>query len=160
MVLPAPGSAITLRPERPADVPFLTDLFRASARPDLARMPVDEAMKAALVRMQVAGQNATYRNQFPGARFDIVERRGGPIGRIVVDPGGDAACIVDMALLPDHCGHGLGSAILAGVLAWFAHPKRPVVCAVLSSNEASLRMCHRAGFRQTCLGPPFVHLEW
>jgi RimJ/RimL family protein N-acetyltransferase len=154
------GETVVLRPERAADAAFLERLFRACALPDLARMPADEAVKDALVRMQVASQAATYRRQFPAARFDIVELGGEPIGRIVVDPGGAAACIVDFALLPERQRRGLGSAILAGVLQWFAQPKRRVTCTVLASNEPSLRMCRRVGFVPAGADPAFVRLEW
>jgi RimJ/RimL family protein N-acetyltransferase len=167
--LPAPERAlrlggaaagIVLRPERAADLPFLAALFRASALPDLALLPVDDAVRDTLARMQFRSQTATYRAEYPRARFDIVERDGAPIGRIVVDPGGAAACIVDFALLPERRGHGIGGAILAAVLEFFAHPKRPVTCMVLERNEASLRMCRRLGFVATEAIPPFLRLAW
>jgi len=123
-------------------------------------MPVDDAVKEALVRMQFQSQTATYRAQYPDARFDIIERGGTPIGRIVVDPGGEAACIVDFALSPESRGHGLGTAILAGVLDCFARPKRRVLSKVLATNAASLRMCRRVGFAETGSIPPFLQLEW
>lgn len=154
------GGDLFLRPERADDAGFLAALFRHSALADLALMPVDDAMKEALVRMQFDSQTATYRSQHPQARFDIVERRGEPIGRLVVDPGGQVGCIVDFTLLPDCQGRGLGTAILRAVLAQFAGLRRPVGCMVLAGNEASLRMCRRVGFVQTDAALPFLRLEW
>jgi ribosomal protein S18 acetylase RimI-like enzyme len=152
--------AITLRPERADDAGFLAALFRSSALPDLALLPLDDAMKDSLVQMQFASQTATYRSEQPHARFQIIEQRGKPIGRIVVDPGDEAGCIVDLALLPECRGQGLGSVILAAALEPFARLKRPVLCKVLASNEASLRMCRRVGFVQIESIPPFLQLEW
>jgi len=152
------ADAITLRPERPDDAEFLSALFRSSA--PLAAIPVDDAVKETLLRMQFASQTTTYRSQYPGARFDIVEQRGRPIGRLVVDPGGETGCIVDFALLPACRGQGLGSAILVTVLAQFARLGRPVRCSVLAHNEASLRLCRRVGFLQINATLPFVQLEW
>jgi RimJ/RimL family protein N-acetyltransferase len=152
---------IGLRPERAGDEGFLAALFRDTALAELALMPVDDATKEALVCMQFASQTATYRSRFPRARFDIVERDGEPIGRLVTDPGGaDAGCIVDFALLPDHRAHGLGSAILRAVLAQFAGARRRVRCKVLAGNEPSLRMCRRVGFTEVEAVPPFLQLEW
>jgi RimJ/RimL family protein N-acetyltransferase len=154
------GGDIILRPERADDADFLAALFRFSALEDLAFMPVDDTVKEALVRMQFDSQTATYRSQFPQARFDIVERDGEPIGRIVIDPGGQVGCIVDFALLPDRQGQGLGTAILRAVLAQFAGLRRRVECKVLAGNEPSLRMCRRVGFVQTDEALPFLQLEW
>jgi RimJ/RimL family protein N-acetyltransferase len=151
---------IVLRPEQEQDTAFLANLFRDTAGRVLDLMPIDDAMKEALLRMQLASQAATYRAQYPFARFDIIEQAGEPIGRIVIDPGTEAGRIVDIALLPQRRARGLGTAILAAVLQRLAPRQRPVRCQVLANNEASLRMCHRVGFRQVGELPPFVHLEW
>jgi RimJ/RimL family protein N-acetyltransferase len=160
LVLGLGDPPIVLRPERERDTAFLADLFRATAGRDLALMPIDEAMKDQLVRLQFASQTATYRAQFPAARFDIIEQGGEPIGRIVIDPGTEAGRIVDIALSPERRARGLGTAILAAVLQHFAPRRQPVQCQVLATNEPSLRMCHRVGFRQVTDVPPFLHLEW
>lgn len=151
---------ILLRPEREKDAAFLGALFRTSAGRDLSLLPIDDAMKDVLMRMQFASQAATYRAQFPAARFDVVEQGGVPIGRIVIDAGIAAGCIVDFALVPDRRARGLGTAILAAVLERFAHRRQPVQCQVLVGNEPSLRMCRRVGFRQIGHVPPFLHLKW
>jgi len=151
---------IVLRPEREQDAGFLADLFRTTAGRDLSLMPIDEAMKAALLRMQFASQAATYRAQYPAARFDIIEQDGVPIGRIVTDPGTEVGCIVDVALMPKQRARGLGTAILAAVLERFAHRRQRVQCQVLEGNEPSLRMFGRVDFRQVAHVPPFLHLEW
>ena len=45
----------------------------------LQAMPVDDAIKDSLLRMQFQSQTASYRAQYPAARFDILERDGVPI---------------------------------------------------------------------------------
>jgi RimJ/RimL family protein N-acetyltransferase len=148
---------IVLRPEQPADDDFLYALFYSHTLAELALMPVDEATKEHLVRMQFASQTATYRTQFPQARFDIVEQNDRPIGRLIVDPGIASVCIVDFALLPEHRGGGLGTTILASVL---QRQHQPVLCKVLCNNEPSLRMCRRVGFVHIGGELPFLQLEW
>jgi N-acetylglutamate synthase-like GNAT family acetyltransferase len=81
--------------------------------------------------MLFASQTETYRRQFPRARFDIIEREGTPIGRLVVAEDGASACIVDIALLPDSRGGGAGSAILGSVLALLGARVAVVWCTVL-----------------------------
>lgn len=151
---------VRLRAERPDDEAFLFTLFRGHMLAEIAMMPVDDATREALVRMQFRSQTDTYRTHFPDARFDIVEAGGAAIGRIVIDPGGEAGCIVDFALMPDSRGQGRGTAILAAVLAWFAPLGRPMRCKVMIHNEPSARMCRRVGFMEISADPPFLQLEW
>jgi GNAT superfamily N-acetyltransferase len=153
LVLETARGQVVLRPEQSTDADFLYALFRSHMLAELAMMPVDAATKEQLVRMQFDSQTATYRAQFPQARFDIVEQDGRPIGRLIVDTGGDAGCIVDFALLPERRGGGLGTAILAAVLQERRQP-------VLYNNEASLRMCRRVGFVHIGGELPFLQLEW
>jgi RimJ/RimL family protein N-acetyltransferase len=148
---------IILRPEREEDAAFLAGLFRTSAGRDLSLLPIDEAMKDQLISMQFASQTTTYRAQFPAARFDIIEQDGEPIGRIVIDAGTEVGRIVDVALMLERRGQGLGTAIIGAVTQRLA---RRVRCQVLAGNRASLSMFHRAGFRQVGDVPPFLHLEW
>jgi GNAT superfamily N-acetyltransferase len=157
LLLQTARGQVVLRPERSSDAGFLYALFRSHMLAELELMPVDAATKEQLVRMQFDSQTATYRAQFPQARFDIVEQDGSPIGRLIVDTGADAGCIVDFALLPERRGAGLGSAILAAVL---RQQRQPVLSKVLYNNEASLRMCRRVGFVHIGGELPCLQLEW
>ncbi len=151
---------VRLRAEQADDHAFLSALFRSHMGLELAGLPVDAATREALLGMQFNAQTLTYRGNFPHARFDIVEAEDRPIGRLVVDSGGDTGCIVDFALMPDWQRRGLGSAILAAMLERFVPLGRPVRCKVLMHNQASVRMCHRVGFQQISQNPPFLQLEW
>jgi RimJ/RimL family protein N-acetyltransferase len=157
LVLQTARGQVVLRSEQSADADFLYDLFRSHMLTELALMPVDGATKEHLVRMQFNSQTATYRAQFSKARFDIVEQDSSPIGRLIVDTGEDASCIVDFALVPERRGAGLGTAILAAVL---RQQRQPVLSKVLYNNEASLRMCRRVGFVHIGGELPFLQLEW
>lgn len=151
---------VVLRPERADDADFLFALFRSHALADLAAMPIDDAMKEALVRMQFASATATYRAAFEAARFDVIEQDGAAIGRLITDPGGVAACMVDYALIPERRGGGLGTAIIEAVLAQLAPQDRPMRVKVGVTNEASLRLCARLGFRRVDDEMPLLQLEW
>ena len=153
---------VTLRPERADDEALLFRLFRSWALEDLERMPVDDATKENLLRFQFAGQMMTYRANFPTASFDIIERDGAPVGRLIVDPGDarEPACLVDFVLLPEQRNDGLGRAIIAAVLAEQASLGRKVQVKILHHNMPSRRMCAALGFVEIGEVPPFVQLEW
>nr|WP_294510995.1 GNAT family N-acetyltransferase [uncultured Rhodopila sp.] len=156
-IVPGP---VVLRPELPNDSGFLYALFRCHNLPVLSAMPVDEATRETLMRMQFDSQTRSYRAQYPDARFDIVERDSVAVGRLIVHADDQAGCIVDIGLLPDRQGAGLGTALLSAVLADLAGRCPVVRCQVLWNNERSLRMCRRAGFADAGEAPPFVQLEW
>ena len=144
------GRHIRLRPETASDASFLLHLFQ-SATPALDGLPPEMAQN--LVSMQWRSQTATYRASYPQAWFAIIELDGAAAGRLVFDPGA-VSWVVDYALLPDERGAGLGSAILAAVL---ARAGGPVRCSVLVNNHASLAMCRRLGF--VVVGEDGAHLE-
>jgi RimJ/RimL family protein N-acetyltransferase len=160
MTLRTSRGDLLLRPECQADAAFLLALFRSHALETLAAMPMDAATKEALVRMQFASATATYRAQYAAARFDIIERDGEPIGRLITDPGGATACMVDYALVPACRGAGLGTAIIAAVLEQVAPQDRPMRVSVAPTNRASLGLCARLGFQLVDDGTALLVLEW
>lgn len=153
---------VTFRPERPDDEALLFRLFCSWALEELGHLPLDHAMKQNMLCFQFAGQTASYRDGYPAASFDIIERDGVPIGRFIVDPGDatKASCFVDFVLLPELRNSGLGRAITAAVLAEQASLGRKVQVKVLQHNMPSRRMCAALGFVEIGQDPPFVQLEW
>jgi len=154
------SGTFALRPEQPHDSSFLYTLFRSHMAPCIAAMPVDDAVKESLLRMQFRSQTMTYAAQFAGARFDILERDGTPFGRLIVHEAAGVATFVDFALMPDMRGAGIGTAVIMRILDWVAERCPIVRVSVIASNEASLRMTRRVGFVQVGEVPPFVQLEW
>jgi len=61
---------------------FASTSFTARARRGRI-WPRSAPLRERLMRQQFCGQNASYRANYPGACFEIVEHDGAPIGRIV-----------------------------------------------------------------------------
>jgi GNAT superfamily N-acetyltransferase len=149
-----------MRPETAADTPFLLALFAAAKAPDMALMPMDTAGKQFLLQMQFRSMTATYRQQYPDARFEIVELDGEAVGRLITDLQPDCVYYVDIAVLPQRQGGGLATALMTAVL---QEPRRlglPGRVKVMAGNIASLRLCQRLGMTKRREVPPFVELEW
>ena len=70
---------------------------------------------------------------------------GHPVGRLYVDVDDERVLIVDIALLPEHRGRGIGSALLAGVLAEADRRRLPTRLHVEPDNRAQ-RLYRRLGF--------------
>jgi GNAT superfamily N-acetyltransferase len=160
--LPPVDDAVTLRPARDdaADRTFLFALFVSTKAADMAAMPVDAATKDFLLRMQYRSMTATYRHDYPTARWEVIELMGQPVGLFVTHVGDCCFTFVDLALLPRAQGRGLATRVMMQAL---EEPRRrglPARANVLAQNAASLRMCERVGFVKVGESPPFVQLEW
>ena len=141
----SPTGPLSLRPETPADAPFLAALFASRAAPMLRMAGLPEPQVEQLVALQHRAQTASYRAAFPDARFLIVEQ-GSPVGRLVEhdEPGG--AYVVDIALLPQRQGQGLGSALVRELQARQAALGLGVRARVAAGNGASRAMFRKLGF--------------
>lgn len=151
---------LTMRPETEADAAFLFGLFASTKAPEMELMPMDEAGKQFLLQMQFRSMTATYRQNYPNARFDIVEIDGSPVGRLITDVQTDCVYYVDIVVTPERRGSGVATALMTAVL---EEPRRlglPGRVKVLSGNIASIRLCQRLGMTLRSEAPPFVELEW
>jgi ribosomal protein S18 acetylase RimI-like enzyme len=154
--------ALRLRPEREEDRAFRLVLFRDSRPPEFALLQrqVGPDAFAELMRLQFQAQTTSYRASFPRARFDIIELDGAPAGRIVVDRPGAEIHIVDQALTPAMRNRGIGTAIMQSLMDEAAGAGLPVRLKVASSNDPSMRLYLRLGFRPISSIPFYVEMEW
>jgi len=155
-IVPGLG-ALRFRPEGDDDRPFRFRLFCDSRSDEWERLPLDAAIREQLMRLQFEAQIASYRSQFPAARFDIVELADEPIGRIVVDRPGNMLRLVDLVLAPRYRNRGIGTAILAALIDEAQGVRLPVRLAVAVGNEKALRLYRRLGF--VPIGTAGMHVE-
>jgi ribosomal protein S18 acetylase RimI-like enzyme len=130
-----------LRPVEPGDREFLYRVYASTRTEELAVVPWDEQLKDAFLRAQFDAQDAWWRENYGGASFDVIVVDGEPAGRLYVHRGDTEIRIVDIALLPEHRGKGIGTRLLRDVI---AEGKR-VTIHVERMNPA-LRLYERLGF--------------
>jgi ribosomal protein S18 acetylase RimI-like enzyme len=152
-------SLTTLRPVTSEDGPFLYRLYASTRAEELAVVPWDEAQKEAFLRMQFHAQTKFYAESFPGAAFLMVLREGEPAGRLYVDRRGDEIRLLDIALLPEHRGAGLGTALLRDLTTEAAAAGKPLRIHVERFNPA-LRLYERLGFKLLQDEGVYYLMEW
>lgn len=152
------SARVSLRAATEDDSRFLLALY-AATRTDLALLPIDEEQRAALVRMQYRAQDSSFRLQHPDASFDVVEVDGRPGGRLYVARRPHDVRIVDITLLPEHRGSGIGTALIRAVQDEAAAAGRTVSLHVAFDNPAA-RLYDRLGFRQVEDLGAYRRLEW
>jgi len=137
--------AVVLRPVGPADEAFLSTLYASTRQDELALTGWDDDQKAAFCRQQFSAQSAWYADRYPGASFQVVELGDTPAGRLSVDRREDEIRIIDIALLPQFRGLGVGTALITDLQGEAAATGRPVTISVARSNPA-LALYRRLGF--------------
>jgi ribosomal protein S18 acetylase RimI-like enzyme len=108
-------------------------------------VPWDDAQKAAFLRQQFDAQDAWWRENYVEASFDVILVDGEPAGRLYVHRGPSEIRIVDIALLPEHRGNGVGTRLLEDLLGEGDVGGKSVTIHVERMNPA-LRLYERLGF--------------
>lgn len=144
----APCSArigLALRSCEPEDQDFLEQLYGTTRAAELARTGWSDARCREFVAQQFRLQQAYYRAHFPEADFLMLLAQGQRLGRLYWWEGVDRAVLVDMALLPQACGQGRGTALLQDLIARADTLGLDVELHVEPFNPA-LRLYRRFGF--------------
>ncbi len=149
----------TLRPITPADRELLYRIYASTRTEELAAVPWSAKEKEDFLRFQFDAQDKYYAEHFPRAAFDLVLLDGEPIGRLYVDRREDEIRLIDIALLPEHRGGGLGGEIMREVLAEGAESGRLVRIHVEHNNPA-MRLYLRLGFEKIEEQGVYHLMEW
>jgi GNAT superfamily N-acetyltransferase len=139
------AAAIELRPVEPEDAELLFRVYASTRADELSVVPWDEAHKEAFLRAQFVAQDQWYREHYAGASLDVVVVDDEPCGRLYVYRGESEIRIVDIALLLDHRGEGVGTALLRDLLDEADAAGERVTIHVERFNPA-LRLYERLGF--------------
>src|SRR5262245_26377973 len=108
---------VSLRPARPDDREFLFRVYAGTRLEELAALGWNPAQQEAFLRMQFNAQQQWYATAYAKAEEQIVMLGERPIGRMIVNREPGAAMLVDIALLPEHRGHGIGGGLLRDLIA-------------------------------------------
>lgn len=159
MYADTPSRAVTLRPVTDADRDFLVQLYGSTREEELSQVTWPEGAREAFVLMQFEAQDADYRRNNPGARFDVVEVDGEPAGRLYVAPRAGDLRIVDISLAPEYRGLGVGTALLTDLQQEATATGCILSIHVERTNRAS-ELYARLGFHVAAEGDVYRRMEW
>lgn len=148
-----------LRTETDADIPFLVRLYASTREQELAPLPWSADQKSAFIAQQFQAQRFHYYNYIPNCRFDVLEHRGDAIGRLYLDDRPTQLHVVDIALVADWRGRGVGTAILQALQAAGQASGRGVGLMVEHFNPA-MRLYRRLGFTDVQSNGVHIEMEW
>jgi ribosomal protein S18 acetylase RimI-like enzyme len=151
--LPALGPALTrrglcLRAAEASDTPFLLALFSSFRAEEMAMVAWPDAAKAGFLESQFRLQHIHFTRAFEGGDFLVLELEGRPVGRLYLDWREREALIVDIGLMPEHRGTGLGGLLLK----WIVEESRKrdlerVTLHVALTNPRARKLYEKLGFK-------------
>ena len=136
---------ISLRAAAESDDELVFAAFASGRVGDLASLPWTAEEKEAFLRQQYDAQTIHYRGHYPNAESLVIELDGEPIGRLYVDRAPVELRLMDIALLPEHRGRGIGGAIVGGLIDEARAAGLPVTLHVEAHNPAR-HLYERLGF--------------
>ncbi len=150
---------LDLRPAGPGDREFQLAVYAAARQDEMALTGWAPQTVAAFVAAQFETRAAWYALQFPCADRRIVVADGADAGVLVVDRTPNDLHLVDIALLPEHRGHGIGTCLLRDLQAEARATGRRLRCHVAVGNRAR-GLYARLGFQTAGTAGMHERLEW
>lgn len=135
---------LALRAVSDADLPFLQALYASVRDEELRPTGWPEAQKSAFLTMQFQAQQRAYA-AYTETDYFIVQRGQQDIGRLYLQHQPEAISIVDISLMADTRGQGIGTDLLQAVFAQARAAHKAVQIHVEKFNPA-LRLYQRLGF--------------
>lgn len=151
--------SITFRPIQKHDLPLLLKIYSSTRETELAPVPWSIEEKQQFLKQQFEAQHSYYQEYFPQAKFLIIQKKGAPIGRLYRDNREDEIRLIDIALLPEFRGKGIGGKLLSEILA--EAKRRDVLVRIhVEMNNPALHLYKRLGFRSIEEQGIYFLMEW
>lgn len=122
-------------------------------------VPWTPEQKRAFLDFQFSAQTKHYEEFYAEAEFLIIELDDTPIGRLYIYRGQEEIEIIDIALLPEFRGKGLGRRLLEETIEEAKRERKTVVLYVEHFNPAR-QLYDRLGFRHVETNGVYHLMKW
>jgi ribosomal protein S18 acetylase RimI-like enzyme len=150
---------LTLRPAQPEDDPFLLRVYASARADELAAVGWDTSRLEAFLKMQFTTQKLAYGAQFPEADHSIILRDELMIGRMLIDRRDEEIYLVDITVLAEHRGEGVGTSLIRDLQREAAAAGLPVRLRVMKTNRA-ISFYEHLGFSKVDESSTHFLMEW
>ncbi len=140
---------ISVRPFRPEDKEVLFAIYAGTRQEEIAPWGWSAPQQETFLRMQFGAQSNWYEAAYSGAEHQIICAGERPIGRILVQRDAGSLLLVDIALLREFRGQGIGTRCLRELLEQADRGRVPVRLHVQKTNGGAFRLYQRLGFLKT-----------
>lgn len=150
---------MSLRPADDRDEGLLRLIYAESRRSELDQVPWPPGTREEFLRMQYDAQVHHYQQNYEGAVLSIVERSCEPVGRLWVHRTPGEIRVMDISLLPDARGQGIGTKLFRDLFDEGTSSGKAVTVHVERFNPA-YRLYQRLGFELVEDQGVYLFLRW
>src|ERR1700733_9133331 len=151
--------AVTLDAATASDQEFFYRTFASTRAAEVALTGWSAGQQESFVRMQFEAQTRGYLMQTPEAQYWVIRENGTPVGRMIVDRTASDIHLIDIGLLPEFRGHGIGSTLMAAVIQEATLERKPIRLFVERFNPA-LQWYEGLGFKVIGEGQIYMEMVW
>lgn len=147
------------RAVREGDRAFMLALYGSSRADEIAAWGWTEEQRAVFIDMQYSARCRHYDSVYPCRDDSIILLDGEAAGLLSINRDETALNLVDIALLPEHHGRGVGTRLLRELQQEATESGKPLRLHVLAENAAAVRLYQRLEFAEI-EGGVYRLLEW
>jgi len=151
--------AITLDAATASDQEFFYCTFASTRAAEVALTGWSPEQQESFLRMQFEAQTRGYLLQTPEAQYWVIRQDGTPVGRLIVDRTANDIHLIDIGLLPEFRGQGIGSTLMAALIQEAKQQRRPIRLFVERFNH-SLQWYEGLGFKVIGEGQIYLEMVW
>ena len=148
MVLGCIGDDLLLRPKAAEDQVFCRNLYTATRAWEFAGTGLPQEAIAQLLAGQFDAQTQFFRTQHPNAQHAIIQQHGEDIGLFYVDDSSPHMHLLELSIVPDRQGRGIGTQVLPAARDTAHAAGRSMSLSVAKHNPAQ-NLYARLGFGVT-----------
>jgi ribosomal protein S18 acetylase RimI-like enzyme len=149
---------LQLRPSLPDDRDFLFRLYASTRMDEIRSFGWSAVQQDAFFRMQFNAQQQWYQATYSTAENQIIEKDQEPIGRMIVQRGAGTWRLLDISLLPEHRGQGIGGELIRALIKDCGAAGAVLQLQVVNTNPAQ-RLYTRLGFIKTGQDQIYTQME-
>lgn len=153
----SPEPSLALRTANEGDQPLMLRLYASVREPELEAAGMPPEQRGPFIAQQFEAQSHAYES-YRDTTFEVVLVDGEPAGRLIVARWPEELRVVDIALLPEHRGGGIGGRLMRGVIDE-AEDRGVKTSIHVERFNPALRLYTRLGFRPVADTGVYLLLE-
>jgi ribosomal protein S18 acetylase RimI-like enzyme len=155
----APAGKISLRPASAKDSEFLFHVYASTRQVEVASWGWSPAQQSSFFRMQYDVRQRGFAAAYPTAAVSVVCVDAVDAGSIIIFRGSNEVRLMDISLLPEYRGRGIGQALIGTLMSEASRLQSPLRLSVLRGNRAA-RLYERMGFVAKGGDAMYSEMEW
>ncbi len=140
------NAKISLTPADEADAKFLEKVYFSTRIDEFAMLGWGTEQLEAFFKMQLDYQFKAYKMQFPNAEHFVIKLENESVGQMITCCEEDDYRLVDIAVLPEFRGKGIGSYLINDLIIKAAKENKKVALLVLKTNSKAFKLYESLGF--------------